>query len=63
LNTKEDISKNVGQLTVAIDFYSNFFLLWKSMGCCLLTNILQNVIFCVQKNKETHTGWEQLEGE
>jgi len=29
---------------------------------CLLTNILQN-IFCVQQNKEIHTGLEQLEGE
>ncbi len=30
---------------------------------CLLTNILQNIFFCVQQLKETHTGLEQVEGE
>ncbi len=29
---------------------------------CLLTNILQNIFFCVQQMKETHTGLEQHEG-
>ncbi len=45
------------QLTVAIDFY-NIFLLWKSMATvsCLVTNILQNIFFCVQQQKQTHTG-------
>ncbi len=30
---------------------------------CLVTDILQNILFCVQQKKETHTGLEQLEGE
>ncbi len=30
---------------------------------CLVTNILQNIIFCVQWKKEIHTGLEQREGE
>ncbi len=30
---------------------------------CLVTNILQNVFFCAQQKKYTHTGLEQLEGE
>jgi len=29
----------------------------------LITNILQNILFCVQHKKETHTGLEQLGGE
>ncbi len=27
---------------------------------CLITNILQNIGFCVQQKKEIHTGLEQL---
>ncbi len=27
---------------------------------CLITNILQNIIFCVQQKKEAHTGLEQV---
>jgi len=27
----------------------------------LVTNIIQNILFCVQQNKETNTGIEQLE--
>ncbi len=30
---------------------------------CLVTSILQNIFFCVQQKKETHTGLGQLEGE
>ncbi len=30
---------------------------------CLFTNILENIFFCSQQKKETHTGLEQLEGE
>ncbi len=30
---------------------------------CLVTNILQNIIFSVQQKKYTHTGLEQLESE
>ncbi len=50
------------QLLVAIDFNSVFFspIPWKSMATikCLVTNILQNIFFCVQQMKDT-----QLEGE
>ncbi len=28
---------------------------------CLVTNILHNILFCVQQKKETHTGLEQIE--
>jgi len=33
------------------------------IGCinCLVTDILQNIIFCVQQKKEIHTGLKQLE--
>ncbi len=30
---------------------------------CFVTNILQNIFFCVQQKKETHTGLDQVEGE
>jgi len=30
---------------------------------CLVTDVHQNVFFCVQQKKETHTGLEQLVGE
>ncbi len=33
---------------------------WKSMATI---NILQNILFCVQQNKETHKGLEQPECE
>ncbi len=64
LSTKEDILKSVGKkkhLLVAIDFHcidsSN-----KSMatGNSLVTNNLQNILFCVEQKKETHTGLEQV---
>ncbi len=29
----------------------------------LVNNIIQNIFFCVQQKKETHTGLEQVEGE
>ncbi len=29
---------------------------------CLFTSIIQNILFYVQENKETHTGLGQLEG-
>ncbi len=32
-------------------------------GNYLVTNILQNIFFCVQQKKETYTGLEQLEVE
>ncbi len=30
---------------------------------CSVTNILQDILFCVQMKKETHTGLEQVEDE
>ncbi len=30
---------------------------------CLATNILQNIFFCVQQKKETHTDLKQEEDE
>ncbi len=30
---------------------------------CLITNILQNILFYLQQKKETHTGLERHEGE
>ncbi len=30
---------------------------------CLVTNILQDMVFCVQQKKATHTGLEQVESE
>jgi len=52
-------------LTGAIDFHSRKKILWQSTATvsCLDTNILQNIFFCVQQKKETHTGLEQHEGE
>jgi len=53
------------QLMDPIDFNSIFSQLWKSMGSinCLVTDILQNIFFCVQQKKEIHTGLKQVEGE
>jgi len=50
----------IKQLMVAIEFLSRKKKLWKSMATvnCLITNILQNVFFCVQQKKETHLGVE-----
>ncbi len=50
-NTKEDILKSIGDQTVigskSIVFFST---LWMSMASsnCLVTDILQNIFFCVQ---------------
>ncbi len=30
---------------------------------CLVSNILQNIFFCVQQNKEAHAGLERQENE
>ncbi len=54
------------QLAVAIDFYNIFFsIIWKSMATvnCLVTNIFQNIFFCVPQLKELDTGLEQLKVE
>ncbi len=40
-------------------------ILWKSLATssCLVTHILQNILFCVQHKKEMHSGLKQLESE
>ncbi len=57
VNTKEDISKNVGNQTVTgpLDRYKK--ILWNSLGTsnCLVFHILQNSMY-VQQKKETHSG-------
>ncbi len=61
VNTKEDISKNVGNQTVAgpLDRYKK--ILWNSLGTsnCLVFHILQNSMY-VQQKKETHSGLKQI---
>ncbi len=49
------------QLTAAIDFHSMGKIPWKSMATisCSVTNILQNIFFCVQQKK----GLEKVQGE
>jgi len=48
LNTKEDILKSISKLTTPIDFHTR-----KKIGAVnfLVTNILQNIFFCVQQKK------------
>jgi len=45
------------ELTVAIESFSQ----WLYHQLFGYTNILQNIFFCVQQKKETHTGLEQLD--
>ncbi len=63
LNTKEDILKNVGG-SHWLPLYGGE-ILWKSMATsnCLVNNILQNILFCVQQNKGIHAGLEQQKDE
>ncbi len=51
------------QLMVAIDFQR--MKKKKSIATvdCLVTHVLQNIIFCAQNKKETHTGLEGHEDE
>jgi len=61
---KKIFLKNVGiikQLTVAIDLHSRKTNTME-VNNCLVTNIIQNVFFCVQLD-EAHTGLQQHEGE
>ncbi len=55
------------QLPLSIYFHikKKSHTIWKSVATvnCLVTNILQNNVFCVQQKKETRTGLEELEGE
>ncbi len=53
------------QLTVAIDLVlfftmevNGYLFVWN----CLVTNILQNIFFCVQQLKYISTGLKQIEG-
>jgi len=67
LNTEKDILKNVGNQTVDGSHwipYRKKKIPLKSMASvnCLVTNNLQNIFYCVQQKKETHTGLEQHEG-
>lgn len=51
---------------VAINSHNYFFFkLWKSVATVEIwvSNILQNIAFCAQQYKESHTGLEQLEDE
>jgi len=42
-----------------------FFVLWKSImpHNCLVPIVLQNIFLCVQQQKETHSGLQQLEAD
>lgn len=45
------------------EFHSIFSFYGKSVGAIILGDqLFQNILFCVQQNKETHTGLEQHEG-
>ncbi len=55
LSTEDHILENVGsqtKMTVKVNGIN-----------CLVTNILQNIIFCSQQNKETQTSLKQHKGE
>ncbi len=68
LNTKEDSLTNVGNQTDCwqpLTYMGGEEMLCKSMDTSnfLVTNIVQNIVFCVQQMKENHTGLEQHAGE
>ncbi len=62
-NTKEGILKNIGNQIdlVPIDFYymDKQFNVINGNQNSLVTNILQNIFFCVLHKKESHTGLER----
>jgi len=67
LNSKEDFLKNDWNFGT-IDFHSIFFNFVSTMEVngaknCLVPIVFQNIFLCVQQKKETHTGFQQLEGE
>jgi len=48
---------------MGLDFHSKEKILWMSMRLkCLISDILQNIFFCVQQKKDIHKGLEHLEG-
>ncbi len=51
---KEDILKNVGNQAVDVIHWLPLYL-FKHFASRLVTNILQNILFCVQQLKITHT--------
>jgi len=57
LNTKEDILKNVGEFTVAIDFHSIFFPTMEVNGCHQLSGYPKYLLL-YSTEKETHTSLE-----
>jgi len=59
LNTKDCILKKMGSQTVNVHSMEKKYY-GSQWGPSLLTNILQNIFFCVQQKKEIHTGLEQL---
>ncbi len=58
------IRKSVGNQTVShpIDFHCMVKNIMQVNGIqnCLVTNILQNIFFCVPQNKETNTGLNNM---
>jgi len=52
LNTKEDILKNVGSKIVDHDVHDMYFPTLQVNGYRLVTNILQNSLFCVLQKKD-----------
>jgi len=55
LNTKEDILKNVGNQTVDHGPHLLVYI-FHTVGTnnCLISEILQNIFFCVQQKNEIH---------
>ncbi len=53
------------QLIVSTDVYRTLSYIMKVSGDrnCSFDNILQNIFFCVQQKKESHTGLEEHESE
>ncbi len=60
LNIKEDILKSAGNQTVDGSHWLHSIAFPVETNNCLF---LQNIFFCVQHKKETHTGLEWREGE
>ncbi len=50
-NIKEDILKNVGVQTVSVFCKKNTMEVNRNRSC-LVTNILQNILYCLPKKKE-----------